>query len=162
MKAGISTLQILTLSNIKGVGPKAILKVGNYLFDCNRTIDDYSDFVTVLDKLKIKKKNEDGKGTSLITSYDLKEAESIALRILSASEKEGIGVISYYEESFPDILKNTIDEDGKPAPPLLLFYKGDISIIDIPCIAVIGSREITPNGEKAGMYISREFAAENG
>lgn len=158
MKAGISTLQILTLSNIKGVGPKAILKVGNYLFDCNRTIDDYSDFVTVLDKLKIKKKNEDGKGTSLITSYDLKEAESTALRILSASEKEGIGIISYYEESFPDILKNTIDEDGKPAPPLLLFYKGDISIINMPCIAVIGTRDITPNGEKAGIYISREFA----
>lgn len=158
MKAGISTHQILTLSNLKGVGPKAIMKVGNNLFDCNRIINNKSEFVTILDELKVKKKNLDGKGTTAITLSDLNEAENIAQRILSASEREGIGIISYYEEDFPDILKSTIDEEGKSAPPMLLFYKGDISIINMPCIAVIGTREITPNGEKAGLYISREFA----
>lgn len=158
MKAGITTLQILTLSNIKGVGIKSIQKVGNYLFDCGKIIENKTEFANLLSVLKIKKKNSSAKGTSLITVEDLEEAENIAIKIKSVSEREGIGVISYYEKGFPDILKNTIDEDGKPAPPLLLFYKGDISIINMPCIAVIGTREITPNGEKAGMYISREFA----
>lgn len=158
MKAGISTIQILTLSNIKGVGIKSIQKVGNYLFDCGKIIENMSEFANLLSVLKIKKKNSSTKGTSLITVEDLEEAENIAIKIKSASEREGIGIISYYENNFPQILKNTIDEDGKLAPPLLLFYKGDISIINMPCIAVIGTREITPNGEKAGMYISREFA----
>lgn len=158
MKAGITTLQILTLSNIKGVGIKSIQKIGNYLFDCGKIIENKTEFANLLSVLKIKKKNSSAKGTSLITVEDLEEAENIAIKIKSVSEREGIGVISYYEKGFPDILKNTIDEDGKPAPPLLLFYKGDISIINMPCIAVIGTREITPNGEKAGMYISKEFA----
>lgn len=158
MKAGISTLQILTLSNLRGVGAKAIQKVGNYLYDCDRTLENNNDLVDLLSQLKIKKKNPNGKGTVSIVLSDLNEAEYEARMILSASEREGIGVISYYEEDFPNILRNTIDEDGKSASPLLLFYKGDISIINMPCIAVIGTREITPNGEKAGMYISREFA----
>lgn len=158
MKAGLSTLQILILSNIKGVGIKSILKVGNYLFDCGKIIESKTEFVNLLSELKIKKKNPTAKGTVFITVEDLEEAEDIAQKIISTSEREGIGIISYYENDFPRILRETIDEDGKLAPPLLLFYKGDISIIKMPCIAVIGTREITPNGEKAGLYISREFA----
>lgn len=158
MKAGISTLQILTLSNLRGVGAKAIQKVGNYLCGCDRTLENNNDLVDLLSQLKIKKKNPNGKGTVSIVLSDLNEAECKAKMILYASEREGIGIISYYENNFPQILKNTIDEDGKSTPPLLLFYKGDISIINMPCIAVIGTREITPNGEKAGIYISREFA----
>lgn len=158
MKAGISTLQILTLSNIKGVGIKSIQKVGNYLFDCGKIIEDKTEFANLLSILKVKKKNASAKGTTFITVEDLQEAEDMAIKIKSASEREGIGIISYYEDEFPQILKNTIDEDGKLSPPLLLFYKGDVSIINMPCIAVIGTREITHNGEKAGMYISKEFA----
>lgn len=81
MKAGISTIQILTLSNIKGVGIKSIQKVGNYLFDCGKIIENMSEFANLLSVLKIKKKNSSTKGTSLITVEDLEEAENIAIKI---------------------------------------------------------------------------------
>ncbi len=39
-----------------------------------------------------------------------------------------------------------------------MYYRGDISILKKPGIAIIGTREPTPNGIKAGEFFSAEFA----
>ena len=88
------------------------------------------------------------------------EANGYAKRIIEKSEEANIGLISYYDVNYPDILKRTIDEEGRLDPPLLLWYRGDISIIGLPAIAVIGTREATPEGISGGTYIAGEFAKQ--
>ena len=41
---------------------------------------------------------------------------------------------------------------------MLLWYRGDLSILKLPGLAVIGTREATPEGIIGGTYISSEFA----
>ena len=74
------------------------------------------------------------------------------------AEEEGIGIITYYDSLYPEILRNCKNEQGKLDPPLVLYYRGDIKILEIPGIAVIGTREPTPNGIKAGEFFAFEFA----
>lgn len=153
----LTTLQVLTLQYLEGVGKKSILKVGNYINDSGKTISCWEDFIPILDLLKVKVKNDKKPGKIPVEVRHLQRAETLAKRIIEESERQDIGIISYYEDDFPQSLRDTINEDGKEDPPILLYYKGDLSITKMPSIAIIGTREITPGGEKAGNYLTKEF-----
>ena len=105
-------------------------------------------------------KKQKGKKFENFVKEDIVEANSYAKRIIEKSEEAYIGLISYYDAGYPDILKRTIDEEGRLDPPLLLWYRGDISIIGLPAIAIIGTREATPEGINGGTYIAGEFAKQ--
>ena len=55
-------------------------------------------------------------------------------------------------------LRKAINEEGKADPPMLLWYRGDLSLLQMPGIAVIGTREATPEGTAGGEFLSGEFA----
>lgn len=146
----LSKEMILTLKQLKGIGNKTIFKI------CESEKSSISDIDEVYDILKKQK----GKKFESLIKDDIIEANGYAKRILEKSEDADIGLISYYDAGYPDILKRTIDEEGKLDPPLLLWYRGDISIIGMPAIAVIGTREATPEGVSGGTYIAGEFAKQ--
>lgn len=142
----LNTELLITLQQLKGFGNKTILELSKVL-DC-RTIDDLCESWSSLK----------GKKFAKVTEMELRNANQYAHRIIDASELEGIGIISYYEDAFPNILRNCIDEDGKKNPPIVLYYRGDINALKKPGVAVIGTREPTPMGKKAGIYFSGELA----
>lgn len=144
----LSKEMILTLQQLKGIGNKTIFKI------CESENSSISDIDEVYDVLKKQK----GKKFENLVKDDIMDANSYAKRIIEKSEEANIGLISYYDAGYPDILKRTIDEEGRLDPPLLLWYRGDISIIELPAIAVIGTREATPEGISGGTYIAGEFA----
>lgn len=144
----LSKEMILTLKQLNGIGNKTIFKI------CESVKSSISDVDEVYDVLKRQK----GKKFESLTKDDIIEANGYTKRILEKSKEADIGLISYYDTDYPDILKRTIDEEGKLDPPLLLWYRGDISIIGMPAIAVIGTREATPEGISGGTYIAGEFA----
>ena len=154
----LNALQLLTLTNLVGVGNKSVLKVGNYLQENRLEIQSWADLVPILEFLKVKTKEEGVKGTVKIKEEHLLNAERIAKQIIESSEKLDIGVVTYFEDNFPAILRSTTDEAGKPAPPIVLYYKGDLSITSMPGLAIIGTREPTPEGVKAGTFLASEFA----
>lgn len=139
---------LLTLQQLNGIGNKTIFKIAEQI---NKQISTIDDLCCFWKKLK-------GKKFESICSEDLIEAYKLAKRIIDSSARASIGLISYYDSEYPDNLRNTINEDGKNDPPLLLWYRGDISIINMPCIAVIGTREATPEGFAGGFFLSAEFA----
>ncbi len=57
-------------------------------------------------------------------------------------EKRGIHLLSWEDASYPATLKTIAD------PPVFLYSKGDLSILDQPCIALVGSREMTAYGKR--------------
>ena len=145
--------EVLMLQSIGGVGPATLLKVGNYLESKRIHPNSPSEFIDVFKALNIKKK---------LSDKDLLEELCVAYekakKIIEEHTVKGIGIVTYYDSNYPQILKGTISEDGKVAPPLVLYYKGDLSIAQDPGLAIIGTREITEAGEKAGLYLAQEFA----
>ena len=143
---------LLARKSFEGIGTVKLLKIGNYVEDKNIAISSPSDLVPILDDLKIKVKKEK------VTTEMLQKALGVARRTIEYNLQAGIGITTYYDEDYPSILRDTINEDGKLAPPMVLYYKGDLSITRMPGLAVIGTREITDFGKKAGSYLTQEFS----
>ena len=142
----LNTELLITLQQLKGIGNKTILKVAD-----NITADNINELSNIWSTFKEKRLLK-------ITKDDLHTANRCAKRIIEASLSEGIGIISYYESVFPNVLKRCIGEDGKLNPPIVLYYRGNLKALELPGIAVIGTREPTPMGIKAGLYFAEEFA----
>lgn len=144
----LATEMILTLQQLNGIGNKTILKIADSVKTSIQGIEQLCQFWKTLK----------GKKLESIDTEDLESAYEKALYILSKCKKEEVEIISYYENDFPEILRHCKNEEGKLDPPILLYYRGNIKALECPGIAVIGTREPTPNGEKAGKYFSGELA----
>ena len=66
-------------------------------------------------------------------------------------ESKGISYITYYSKEYPNTLKN-ID-----TPPFVLYYKGDISLLNTNCFAIVGSRQITNYGKMATEKFTKDL-----
>ena len=140
---------VITLQQLEGIGNKAILtKIGEKVTSPIQTISELSSLCKTIKGKKFESINEN----------DLIEANKIAKRIIRKSEEEGVGIITYYDIEYPEILRHCTDEQGKLDPPLVLYYRGNIKALEMSGIAVIGSREPTTNGIKAGEFFAGEFA----
>lgn len=66
-----------------------------------------------------------------------------------------IKIVTRADCCYPELL----DTIGNP--PAKLYYAGDISIVNMPCLAIVGSRKATPYGRWAAFNIAKH-AAEHG
>lgn len=76
-----------------------------------------------------------------------------AFEMLDLHKSRGIQVISILNNSYPPLLR-LIDD-----PPLILFVKGNMrACADLPAVAIIGTRNVTPSGEKVATKIAAYFS----
>lgn len=66
-------------------------------------------------------------------------------------EAEQIRFITIEDPAYPPMLGRTSD------PPIFLYIKGDLSIVDQPCIGLVGTREMTPYGQRVAYHFTEEF-----
>lgn len=59
-----------------------------------------------------------------------------------------IEFVSFLDEEFPTVLHHI------PDPPAMLFYKGDITLLNTPLLAIVGTRKATRYGESACQYFA--------
>lgn len=64
-----------------------------------------------------------------------------------------ISLLSLNDDDYPELLKQTYD------PPLLLFYRGDISLLNTPQLAVVGGRKASRQGLLDAEKFANELAA---
>lgn len=153
---GLSTKQILTLMQLKRCGRKTALKVARFANGMNLlSAADMADFLRDLRECGRVKRLAD------YSISDIKNAERIAEEIIAKSTEAGIGVISYYDPQYPNALRNLVTEKGTTDPPAVLYYKGELSVTELPSIAIIGTRNATAEGICAGEIFGQKFA-ENG
>ena len=150
----LSKEYLLALKTLPGIGTQKLLKIGYYIQDNNIAIHSVEDLVPVLKNLKIKVNKSD------VDADTLKNAMSNAMTTIAFNEREGIGITTYFDEDFPSMLKDAINDEGKLDPPMILFYRGDLSITRMPQLAVIGTREVTGFGEKAGEFLVSQFCKQ--
>lgn len=142
----LTDFQMLTLSNVSGIGRKTLLSVTEHIRFSPTTTEQLHE--TLLD---LQKKITKFKVPSLVK---LSEAESRAKRIVSQAEKDSIKIISWYNTLFPDSLKNI------PDPPVLIYVRGNLKpVSEKVCVAVIGTRKPSEYGQKwaerLGAYLAR-------
>lgn len=144
--------QIVTLQQLKGFGPAAIMKIGGYVYDNGISIDSDSLLWEVLQKVLSAKKLDK------ISFDDILSASDDAKRIIDASERNGIKTLGYWDADFPKMLADVTDEEGKRKPCVLLYYKGNLDALKQTGLAIIGTREPDADGVKAGTYFAKAFA----
>lgn len=148
--------QILTLTCLKdvgcsGFGYQKVMTLGNHMQDNDLVVDSYEELYEIIKGIK-------GSAFQKVTLDYLSDANKIAKKVVDESERLGIGYVALYDEDYPELLRNTINEEGKLEPPLLIWYRGDLSITKMPGLAVIGTREPTSEGIAGGQYLASEFA----
>lgn len=151
----LSTSQLLTLLQLKGLGRVTAFSLGNYVFDNNIKINNLSD---MLDLIKLCRDKKIAKRLNDYSILDLEKGQDMANNIIELSNKQEVELISFYDIGYPQQLK-TLLKNGKNASPLILHCKGDTSILKTkPGIAIIGTREPTLEGVLAGEMLGEEFA----
>lgn len=95
-----------------------------------------------------------------VEAHHLEMAQVQADRIIQQSKENGIALLGYGDEAYPEILRKTVDEKGSLAPPLLLYAKGDLSALKEPCVAVAGTRQPSSDGAKAAGFVARGLVRE--
>ena len=150
-KEQVLTLTCLKEVGVKGVGPQKIFAIGAAIDERELEIKSYEDLAKLMSGMKEKAINK-------VTLANLNDAYTVAKKIVEASSRLNIGYVGYYDSEFPDVLRKTVNEEGKLDPPLILWYRGDFSITQLPGFAVIGTREATPEGIAGGTYLAGEFA----
>jgi DNA processing protein len=90
----------------------------------------------------------------LTTNFD--SAIERAFKDLKSHKSRGIKVISMHGPLYPDLLRKI------PDPPLILFVKGAIeALLENMNVAVIGTRDTTPTGEKVATRIAKWLGEHN-
>lgn len=99
---------------------------------------------------------------SILESYRLKEAQINALLHPNHEQIEknidwlnlssNRGIICFDDHRYPKQLQEISN------PPLLLYVQGDISLLNSPQIAIVGSRNSTPYGQEKAYQFARELA----
>ncbi|MBR8764877.1 hypothetical protein IX336_000230 [Porphyromonas levii] len=147
MSTGLKTELLVTALRLKGFGQKSVLKIANEAKD----IETPEGLFKHISSFNEKKCRE-------ITLSEILCEYKNAQALIEKSRKDGIGIIGYYDEVFPDVLHKCVDAKGKTDPPLILYYRGDLETLKYHGLAMIGTREPTPNGVKAGEYFAGVFA----
>lgn len=76
-------------------------------------------------------------------------------KIYEIHQKNGICSVNYSENEFPQRLKAVSNT------PLVLFYKGDLSLLSADCtVGIVGSRRCNAEGEKACSMIAEDVVRE--
>ena len=76
-----------------------------------------------------------------------------AIRQAEQARQTGVSLVSIRDERYPALLKEIFD------PPLLLYTRGDISLLNGPSIGIVGSRKPTPYGRAMAERLAGDLAA---
>lgn len=146
---------ILTILQLPGLGRVTAFNISEYARNSNIEINsnaDYLDLFKLCVDKKIVKRFKDYSINDIDQAFD--QADSIIDRSL----KSGINYTCFYDNEFPNELRK-LNKDGKNASPIILYYKGNIeNVLNIPSVAIIGTREVTKEGIQAGAIVSKKFA----
>ncbi len=115
---------LLELSSVPLVGPTRLRKLISVLGSPEAVLEaSYRQLIGI--------EGIDQKTARKIKQGPNKEFVKIQLQKI---KENGVNVLSYWDEDYPDSLKRIYD------PPAFLFYKGQTKVLKTPAIAVVGTR----------------------
>jgi DNA processing protein len=134
-------IDISILTNINGLGSVNIIKILNYCKSNN--INNIYELKNI-DLSKV----VSGKLANTIEMYldtDIDNLYKNMKNLIDDYKKNDIFCICINDDKYPEILKESTN------PPVILYCKGNIDLLNSNCVAVIGTRENTTLGEKVAI-----------
>ncbi|MEW8955025.1 DNA-processing protein DprA [Clostridium sp.] len=119
----------------------------NYIYDLYNDKEElfYNIVNYKLNKLTLREMEE------LIRSFNKETISNIIDKI----KEQGLRYVLYGEEHYPKEFYN-IEE-----PPFIIFYKGDLEVINERSVSIVGSRNCTYYGKEVTKYIVKELSQYN-
>lgn len=143
---GIRIESIVNLLQIRGMGRRTAFKICKHL-DFSPKSDEWYD---VLLKFALENPNV---RMPVLNKLEVEESFKKSEQIFEKSENAKIKILSYFDYEYPESLKSIAD------PPLIINVKGDVNKLKtLVGVAVIGTREPSEAGIKAGVYFSEALA----
>lgn len=102
------------------------------------------------DLSKVKSALKDIVGLKNLEKVEKELSEKDVKSFITNLKSSGIKVLTYYDEIYPEKLKNISN------PPYVLYYKGNIDLLNEPMLAVVGTRRAT----RYGKDITEKFVSE--
>jgi DNA processing protein len=140
-----SIFDLLALSQIPGIGANRLRALVSYFGDPSSVLHASAKEISVVDGFS---KKFASAIIHSIKSKEFDEAKHYAERQLSKLNKAEAQIVSYWDSSYPDMLKKIYD------PPAYLFVKGKFIESDRFSIAIVGTR--TPSSY--GVAMAEEFS----
>lgn len=132
----------IAFNMIRGIGPKI----------ANQLIDRFGSPAGVFaaSRLELEKA-----GLKTETIQELKDSAILELAQAEIERLEVIEarVITRDAEDYPSLLSEIHD------PPVVLYVRGSLEVLDRPCLAIVGSRRCTTYGINAAQSLARDLAA---
>jgi DNA processing protein len=87
-----------------------------------------------------------------LRGLDAADTQSAVERSLAWAESPGCNVVPLSDPAYPRLLYEIAD------PPTLLFARGDLSLANRPALAIVGSRNATPQGASNAESFAKAFS----
>lgn len=133
------TFYLLSLLKLKGVGPAALKKAAAIPGFEGRAVEELALAVPQIAR-------------SLAGGANWNEAQAWAHTQVEAAQRHNACILSTLDPGYPALLAATQDD------PVILFVQGELARPEQRCVAVIGTREPTPDGAAAARTIATHFA----
>lgn len=78
--------------------------------------------------------------------------DTFLLNEYNCARQKQVQIITYLEEAYPALLREI------PDSPAVLYVKGDLKVLENPCVGLVGSREASIYGLTTAAQLSRELA----
>lgn len=135
---------LCTIHSIPGLGNRSLWKIIQYFgsFKAFYEADSktlYSSFIDASIIEAVLEKRKSSSPETLVEEYGARD----------------INIVCWNEPLYPQYLKNISN------PPMVLYYRGDITITSQPCFAIVGSRIATTYGKNIAEKLARELASLN-
>ncbi|MGR3979430.1 DNA-processing protein DprA [Pseudoalteromonas sp. 1181_04] len=132
------TFKLLSLKAIKGIGPATLREVQEFIhLESNEMIELISRKFPVIN----------------MKSYSL--GKEIAKKQVEIAEKLGHKIVSFLDNDYPISLRNIANS------PVILYVSGKLDFLNEKNIAVIGTRNPTPNGMKIASRVTQWLCSNN-
>lgn len=136
---------LVWLSHIEGITNRDINNLLNYFCDINEIFNvDEKHIKRVLNKRRI-----------IANRIIENRNEEFITKIFKNLYDNNISPLTIFDNDYPSKLKNIYD------PPYIIYTRGKKIRLDIPLIAIVGSRKATPYGKWAAYQFARELAKWN-
>ncbi|GAB6098908.1 DNA-processing protein DprA [Halanaerocella petrolearia] len=130
------------LTKVPKLGPRRIKKLLDY----------FKDAKGIWTASREELNNVSGIGPSISGQIIESKDKFNFARELEQLKQEEVKVVTLGEECYPKLLKEIYD------PPPVLYYKGELINLELPCIAIVGSRKCTDYGRQVAKRLSQRLA----
>jgi len=119
-----------------------------------RAVDVIEKFGSPSSIFQLESRELEGAGLSISVARSIEAGSAMddALEQQRLMRATGTEIVTYFDDRYPAILKQIYD------PPLLMFARGKLELLDEPAVAIVGTRRPSPYGSAVADRFARELS----